>query len=144
MYSQANTNATVWFKITAGSNYVDVKDSRTVKINEADMDIQITANERVTYDGQPHVSATINKLIPSGAIISYMWDTTEVGNGQIPSFTDAGTYVINWTAMRSGYKVKTGSYTFIIDKAKAHRRCDARGSGCNPLSRHGRRLCQDV
>ena len=46
-----------------------------------------------------------------------MWDTTEVGNGQIPSFTDAGTYVINWTAMRSGYKVKTGSYTFIIDKA---------------------------
>ena len=117
VYSQANTNATVWFKITAGSNYVDVKDSRTVKINEADMDIQITANERVTYDGQPHVSATINKLIPSGAIISYMWDTTEVGNGQIPSFTDAGTYVINWTAMRSGYKVKTGSYTFIIDKA---------------------------
>lgn len=117
VYSQANTNATVWFKITAGSNYVDVKDSRTVKINEADMDIQIAANERVTYDGQPHVSATINKLIPSGAIISYMWDTTEVGNGQIPSFTDAGTYVINWTAMRSGYKVKTGSYTFIIDKA---------------------------
>lgn len=117
VYSQANTNATVWFKITAGSNYVDVKDSRTVKINEADMDIQITANERVTYDGQPHVSATINKLIPSGAIISYMWDTTEVGNGQIPSFTDAGTYVINWTAMRSGYKVKTGSYTFTIDKA---------------------------
>ena len=117
VYSQANTNATVWFKITAGSNYVDVKDSRTVKINEADMDIQITANESVTYDGQPHVSATINKLIPSGAIISYMWDTTEVGNGQIPSFTDAGTYVINWTAMRSGYKVKTGIYTFIIDKA---------------------------
>ena len=117
VYSQANTNATVWFKITAGSNYVDVKDSRTVKINEADMDIQITANESVTYDGQPHVSATINKLIPSGAIISYMWDTTEVGNGQIPSFTDAGTYVINWTAMRSGYKVKTGSYTFTIDKA---------------------------
>ena len=117
VYSQANTNATVWFKITAGSNYVDVKDSRTVKINEADMDIQITANESVTYDGQPHVSATINKLIPSGAIISYMWDTTEVGNGQIPSFTDAGTYVINWTAMRSGYKVKTDSYTFIIDKA---------------------------
>lgn len=117
VYSQANTNATVWFKITAGSNYVDVKDSRTVKINEADMTVDITANERVTYDGQPHVSATINKLIPSGAIISYMWDTTEVGNGQIPSFTDAGTYVINWTAMRSGYKIKTGSYTFIIDKA---------------------------
>ena len=117
VYSQANTNATVWFKITAGSNYVDVKDSRTVKINEADMTVDITANERVTYDGQPHVSATINKLIPSGAIISYMWDTTEVGNGQIPSFTDAGTYVINWTAMRSGYKVTTGSYTFIIDKA---------------------------
>lgn len=117
VYSQANTNATVWFKITAGSNYVDVKDSRTVKINEADMTVDITANERVTYDGQPHVSATINKLIPSGAIISYMWDTTEVGNGQIPSFTDAGTYVINWTAMRKGYKVTTGSYTFYIDKA---------------------------
>ena len=116
MYSSANTNATVWFKITA-PNYTEVKASRTVKISEADMTVDITANERVTYDGQPHVSATINKLIPSGAIISYMWDTTEVGNGQIPSFTDAGTYVINWTAMRSGYKVTTGSYTFIIDKA---------------------------
>lgn len=117
VYSAADTNKTVWFKITAGSNYTDVKSSRTVKINEADMDIQITANERVTYDGTSHVSATIEKLVPSGAIISYMWDTTEVGNGQIPSFTDAGTYVINWTAMRSGYKIKTGSYTFIIDKA---------------------------
>lgn len=120
VYSQANTNATVWFKITAGSNYVDVKDSRTVKINEADMDIQITANERVTYDGQPHVSATINKLIPNGASISYMSGETQVGtagNNTPPSFTDAGTYVINWTAMRSGYKVTTGSYTFYIDKA---------------------------
>lgn len=115
-YSAAPTNATVWFKIEA-PNYTTVKDSRTVTIDEADMTVDITANERVTYDGQPHVSATINKLIPSGAIISYMWDTTEVGNGQIPSFTDAGTYVINWTAMRSGYKVTTGSYTFIIDKA---------------------------
>ena len=115
-YSAAPTNATVWFKIEA-PNYTTVKDSRTVTIDEADMTVNITANERVTYDGQPHVSATINKLIPSGAIISYMWDTTEVGNGQIPSFTDAGTYVINWTAMRSGYKIKTGSYTFIIDKA---------------------------
>lgn len=115
-YSAAPTNATVWFKIEA-PNYTTVKDSRTVTIDEADMTVDITANERVTYDGQPHVSATINKLIPSGAIISYMWDTTEVGNGQIPSFTDAGTYVINWTAMRSGYKIKTGSYTFIIDKA---------------------------
>ena len=115
-YSAAPTNATVWFKIEA-PNYTTVKDSRTVTIDEADMTVDITANERVTYDGQPHVSATINKLIPSGAIISYMWDTTEVGNGQIPSFTDAGTYVINWTAMRSGYKVTTGSYTFNIDKA---------------------------
>lgn len=120
VYSQANTNATVWFKITAGSNYVDVKDSRTVKINEADMTVDITANERVTYDGQPHVSATINELIPNGASISYMSDETQVGtagNNTPPSFTDAGTYVINWTAMRNGYKVTTGSYTFYIDKA---------------------------
>ena len=120
VYSQANTNATVWFKITAGSNYVDVKDSRTVKINEADMTVDITANERVTYDGQPHVSATINKLIPSYASISYMWGETQVGtagNNTPPSFTDAGTYEIWWTASRNGYKTKTGSYTFIIDKA---------------------------
>ena len=115
-YYEADTNKAVWFKISA-PNYTEITDSRKVIISEADMTVDITANERVTYDGQPHVSATINKLIPSGAIISYMWDTTEVGNGQIPSFTDAGTYVINWTAMRSGYKVKTGSYTFIIDKA---------------------------
>lgn len=119
VYSQANTNATVWFKITA-PNYTEVKASRTVKISEADMTVDITANERVTYDGQPHVSATINQLIPSYASIDYMWGTTQVGtHGQNtpPSFTNAGTYVINWTAMRNGYKVTTGSYTFIIDKA---------------------------
>lgn len=119
MYSSANTNATVWFKITA-PNYTEVKASRTVKISEADMTVDITANERVTYDGQPHVSATINQLIPSYASIDYMWGTTQVGtHGQNtpPSFTDAGTYVINWTAMRNGYKVTTGSYTFYIDKA---------------------------
>ena len=118
-YSAANTNATVWFKITA-PNYTEVKASRTVKISEADMTVDITANERVTYDGQPHVSATINQLIPSYASIDYMWGTTQVGtHGQNtpPSFTDAGTYVINWTAMRNGYKVTTGSYTFYIDKA---------------------------
>lgn len=120
VYSQANTNATVWFKITAGDNYTEVKSSRTVKISEADMTVDITANERVTYDGQPHVSATINKLIPSGAIISYMWGETQVGTADDntpPSFTDAGTYEIWWSAMRSGYKTKTGSYTFYIDKA---------------------------
>lgn len=118
-YSAAPTNATVWFKIEA-PNYTTVKDSRTVTIDEADMTVDITANERVTYDGQPHVSATINQLIPSYASIDYMWGTTQVGTpGQNtpPSFTDAGTYVINWTAMRNGYKVTTGSYTFYIDKA---------------------------
>ena len=118
-YSAAPTNATVWFKIEA-PNYTTVKDSRTVTIDEADMTVDITANERVTYDGQSHVSATINQLIPSYASIDYMWGTTQVGTpGQKtpPSFTDAGTYVINWTAMRSGYKVTTGSYTFYIDKA---------------------------
>ena len=123
-YSAAPTNATVWFKITANSsNYVDVKDSRIVKIDEADMTVDITANERVTYDGQPHVSATINQLIPSYASIDYMWGTTQVGAGSNtpPSFTDAGTYEIWWTASRAGYKVKTGSYTFIIDKADIDR-----------------------
>lgn len=119
VYSAANTNATVWFKITA-PNYTEVKDSRTVKISEADMTVDITANERVTYDGQPHVSATINRLIPSYANIDYMWGETQVGtvgDNTPPSFTDAGTYEIWYTASRAGYKVKTGSYTFIIDKA---------------------------
>lgn len=118
-YSAAPTNATVWFKISAGSNYVDVTDKRTVKIDEADIVVDITANERVTYDGQPHVSATINRLIPSYANIDYMWGLTQVGAGSNtpPSFTDAGEYKIDWTASRAGYKVTTGSYTFIIDKA---------------------------
>ena len=118
-YFDAPTNATIWFKITA-PNYAEVKGSRPVKINEADIIVKITANERVTYDGQPHVSATINELIPSYANISYMWGMTQVGtNGDNtpPSFTDAGTYEILYTALRKGYKVKTGNYTFIIDKA---------------------------
>lgn len=118
-YSAAPTNATVWFKISA-PNYTDVTDKRIVKIDEADMTVDITANEHVTYDGQPHVSATINRLIPSYATIDYMWGETQVGTAgenTPPSFTDAGTYEIWWTASRAGYKVKTGSYTFIIDKA---------------------------
>lgn len=118
-YYEADTNKAVWFKISA-PNYTEITDSRKVIISEADMTVDITANERVTYDGQPHVSATINKLIPSGAIISYMWGQTQVGtagNNTPPSFTDAGTYEIWWTAMRSGYKTTTGSYDFIIDKA---------------------------
>lgn len=118
-YSAAPTNATVWFKITA-PNYTAVKDKRTVKIDETDMTVNITANERVTYDGQPHVSATINELIPSYANIDYMWGKTQVGtegDNTPPSFTDAGTYEIRYTASRAGYKITTGSYTFIIDKA---------------------------
>ena len=117
-YSAAPTNATVWFKISA-PNYTDVTDKRIVKIDEADMTVDITANEHVTYDGQPHVSATINRLIPSYANIDYMWGLTQVGAGSNtpPSFTDAGEYKIDWTASRAGYKITTGSYTFIIDKA---------------------------
>ena len=118
-YYEADTNKAVWFKISA-PNYTEITDSRKVIISEADMTVDITANERVTYDGQLHVSATINKLIPSYASISYMWGETQVGtagNNTPPSFTDAGTYEIWWTASRKGYKTKTGSYTFNIDKA---------------------------
>ncbi len=113
-YVMGNTNETVWFKITA-PNYTEVKGYGTVKINEADITIDITANDRVTYDGNEHVSATLNSVDPTFAVIKYTWNNTEYNT--IPSFTDAGTYEIWWSAMRSGYKTKTGSYTFYIDKA---------------------------
>ena len=114
-YVMGNTNETVWFKITA-PNYTDVKGSGTVKINEADITIDITANARVTYDGEEHVSATLNSVDPSFAVIEYTWNNNNYNT--IPSFTDAGTYEVHYEAYHGvNYARKTGSYTFIIDKA---------------------------
>lgn len=114
-YVMGNTNETVWFKITA-PNYTDVKGSGTVKINEADITIDITANARVTYDGEEHVSATLNSVDPSFAVIEYTWNNNNYNT--IPSFTDAGTYEVHYEAYHGvNYARKTGNYTFIIDKA---------------------------
>lgn len=114
-YVMGNTNETVWFKITA-PNYTEVKGYGTVKINEADITIDITANDRVTYDGNEHVSATLNSVDPTFAVIKYTWNNTEYNT--IPSFTDAGTYEVSYEAYFGvNYTHRYGSYTFYIDKA---------------------------
>lgn len=107
-------STTVWFKITA-SNYTEVTDSRTITISNADITFEITANNRVTYDGNSHDSASITSKVPADVTVTYTCDDQTYTD--IPSFTDAGTYVVNYTVTRANYTDKTGSYTFIIDKA---------------------------
>ena len=113
-YSAAPTNATIWFKITA-PNYAEVKSSRTVTISNAEITFEISANAPVTYNGESHVSAKVSSKIPADVNVTYTC------NGQtysdVPSFTNAGTYVVSYTVTRANYGEKTGSYTFIIDKA---------------------------
>ena len=67
-----------------------------------------------TYDGEAH-GITVDA--PEGATIKY--GTTEgfYDLTASPTYTDAGTYTVYYTAMKTGYITETGSTTVTINKA---------------------------
>lgn len=105
---------TVWFKIMA-DNYTEVTASKTITITEAEITFEISANAAVTYNGDSHVSASVTSKLPEDATVAYTCKGQSYTD--IPSFTDAGTYEVSYTVTRANYTEKTGSYTFIINKA---------------------------
>ena len=105
---------TVWFKIMA-DNYTEVTASKTITITEAEITFEISANAAVTYNGDSHVSASVTSKLPEDATVAYTCKGQSYTD--IPSFTDAGTYEVSYAVTRANYTEKTGSYTFIINKA---------------------------
>lgn len=106
---------TVWFKIDAGSNYNEKKDSATITITEASITFNITANTAVTYDGEEHASATVNSKVPDDVTVKYTCNGAEYND--IPSFTEADTYTVKYEVTRANYTKVEGEYTFTINKA---------------------------
>lgn len=112
---------TVWVKIDAGSNYNVWKGSAAITVTEAEITFVIEPVTGVTYDGQPHVSATLNSVVPADAAVTYSYtddNGSEVTDATaIPSFTNAGTHTVSYTVTRANYGTKTGSYDFTITNA---------------------------
>ena len=93
--------------------------SGTVKAKITDASIknfEIKANDTVTYDGAAHKSATVVVGIPADATITYTCGSNTYN--EVPSFTNADTYTVNYTISKDNYADVTGNYTFTIAKAK--------------------------
>ena len=108
------TDTTVLWRVTKDW-YEPAEGSVTVKITSATIQrYEITANPTVKYDGEAHVSATVSKGIPADAAISYVCGANTYS--EVPSFTEVGTYKVDYTISKANYADVTGSYEFTIEK----------------------------
>ncbi len=70
-------------------------------------DSYVTAVTGAVYNGNKQTSATVGTL-PEGASVTYN------NEYEIPSYTNAGDYTVNYTITCENYETYTGSYTFKI------------------------------
>lgn len=76
---------------------------------------------RTTYTGQPTSGdARVAVTTPSsGYTIQYKAEGAVSWQNNMPTFTDAGVYTINYAVSAEGFTQKTGTFNIIIEKAKA-------------------------
>ena len=103
--------------VISKDGYNDVTGSYQFTIEEGTLSgYEVKGNDAVTYDGNAHASAVVTVGTPADATITF-----EVGgtsSATVPSFTDAGTYTVNYTISKDNYVDITGSYTFTVDAAE--------------------------
>ena len=93
---------------------------KSFTINAASLsDVKVEQTETLTYTGQaqtPTVSASA--VAVNNQPISFTYSTEENGTyGDMPSFTDAGTYTVYYKAFAPNHNDKFGSFTVTVQKA---------------------------
>ena len=107
-------DTTVYYRVTK-ANYDTVNGEVTVKITNADMaDIAVTPVTGAVYNGVAQPSASVT--IPEGAAIEYSVDG-ENWSSELPKFTDAGDYEVQYKIAKANYNDVAGNYEFSIAKA---------------------------
>lgn len=104
-------------------NYIIETNNGTLYVTKGSMSSQISAEDMtdLVYDGQDHeFEVSVDDEIAEEVTVSYEISTdggetwTKVTAGELPSFIDAGTYLVKWTATRHGYADVTGQNTVTI------------------------------
>lgn len=95
-------------------NYTDVTDSYTFTITKATMTgITVNAVSNAVYNGNAQ-AAIASPTIPTGATIQYSTDNGANWVSEIPTYTNAGTYTVQYKVTMANYDDVTSSVTFTI------------------------------
>ncbi len=98
--------------LSVGTESVSI--TKTFTITPATMSVSASGYEG-TYDGQPH-SITVKDISPADATVTYSTDGGQNYGSENPSFTNAGTYTVNYRIMKDNYETIDGSETVTINK----------------------------
>lgn len=111
----------LWYQVTVkDDNYERIYPTYVDKIvvTEKQPDIIVDApNVTLTYDGMPHeVSVSVTKPTSgSGVTVKYRVGQTGDFTTTKPTFTDAGTYTVYWTAEKAELESASGSFTVTVN-----------------------------
>ena len=109
------TPVTVYWKVSK-AGYADKTGSNTITITKATMTgITVNAVSNAVYNGTAQ-AAIENPTIPTGATIQYSTDNGANWVSEIPSYTDAGTYTVQYKVTKENYTDVTGNVSFTIAK----------------------------
>lgn len=109
------TPVTVYWKVSK-AGYADKTGSNTITITKATMTgITVNAVSNAVYNGNAQ-AAIASPTIPTGATIQYSTDNGANWVSEIPSYTDAGTYTVQYKVTMANYDDVTGNVSFTIDQ----------------------------
>lgn len=109
------TPVTVYWKVSK-AGYADKPGSNTITITKATMTgITVNAVSDAVYNGNAQ-AAIASPTIPTGATIQYSTDNGATWGSEIPTYTDADTYTVQYKVTMANYNDVTGRVTFTIAK----------------------------
>lgn len=111
----ADSPVTVYWKVSK-DGYTDQTGSNTITITKATMTgITVNAVSDAVYNGSAQ-AAIASPTIPQGATIQYSTDNGATWVSKIPTYTNAGTYTVQYKVTMANYNDVTGRVTFTIAK----------------------------
>lgn len=111
----ASGTQTLIFTLTGNSNYTSATAELTVTVRNGEIEVGNSGQHTFTYDKIPH--SLILNYQPADANITYSWieNETKHTSSIMPSFTDAGRYVITYAIEKTCYASNFGTATLIIN-----------------------------
>ncbi len=120
IYDKTQLTITLLVKNANGENVTasyDFTCDLSVTINPATIDFTTHENVTYTYDGKAHTPTAVEVKTSSCSIQYALLDGEYSDN--IPSFTDAGTYTVNYKIERKNYTAANGSFQVVVNKKSA-------------------------
>ena len=119
-YNQGS--ATITLSVTGTNNFNAASVEHLVEVTIGTITATST-DGKTTYNGQPQDGGA--KVLVTTPSKGYSIQYREFGKGSwqstIPQFTNAGTYTVEYSIAAEGFTAKSGTFTIIIEKAKAEK-----------------------